>query len=147
MADDIPLIGELEETVAGLTLAMGQLLRRLRAEGGPGELSLSQAAVLGRLEAAGWATTADLARAEAVKPQSMGATLAGLEQEKLVYRRPHPTDGRQVLFGLTDKGAEARRARKVAKRAWLLTAIGKLEPSELQNLKAAIPLIHQLGEG
>ena len=62
-------------------------------------------------------TTADLARAEFVKPQSMGTTLADLEQAGLVQRRPHPTDGRQVLFALTAEGMEARRQRNIAKTA------------------------------
>ena len=146
MRDDSEAIGDLEATVSELTLAVGQLVRRLRAEANPGELTLSQTAVLARLDAVGWSTTADLARAEAVKPQSTGATLTSLEQERLVRRRPHPTDGRQVLFGLTDEGVEARRLRRVAKRAWLLAALGELSPDELHSLEAAIPLIRRLGE-
>jgi DNA-binding MarR family transcriptional regulator len=34
-----------------------------------------------------------------VKPQSMGGTLAAMEEEGLVERQPHPTDGRQILYG------------------------------------------------
>ena len=36
-----------------------------------------------------------------MKPQSMGGTLAAMEEEGLVERRPHPTDRRQILFTLT----------------------------------------------
>jgi DNA-binding MarR family transcriptional regulator len=82
-----------ETAVTDLSLAIGQLVRRLRTEANPGELSWSQIATLARLEKAGAMTTADLARSERVKPQSMGTTLADLEQEGLVQRRPHPTDG------------------------------------------------------
>jgi DNA-binding MarR family transcriptional regulator len=135
-----------ETAVTELSLAIGQLLRRLRAETNPSELSLSQLATLARLEKAGWMTTADLARAELVKPQSMGTTLADLEQEDLVERRPHPTDGRQVLFGLTAAGIEARRKRNIAKREWLLAAMAKLDPAELQTLISAIALIKRLGD-
>jgi len=91
-------------------------------------------------------TTADLARAEHVKPQSMGTTLADLEQAGLVQRRPHPTDGRQVLFGLTLEGTEARRQRHLAKREWLLTAMAKLDPDEQQSLIAAAALLKRLAE-
>ncbi|WP_200581564.1 MarR family transcriptional regulator [Kosakonia sp. S42] len=42
-------------------------------------------------------TTTELSRAEAVKPQSMGGTLAFMEREGLVYRSSHSTDGRQIL--------------------------------------------------
>ena len=91
-------------------------------------------------------TTADLARAEFVKPQSMGTTLADLEQAGLVQRRPHPTDGRQVLFELTAEGVEARRQRNIAKREWLLAAMAMLNPAEQQTLMTAAALIKRLAE-
>lgn len=135
-----------EATVTELSLAIGQLVRRLRTEANPGELTWSQMAILARLDRAGPMTTADLARAERVKPQSMGTTLADLEQEGLVQRRPHPTDGRQVLFGLTAEGTEARRKRNLAKREWLLAAAAKLDPAEQQTLTSAATLIKRLAE-
>lgn len=136
----------LETAVDELTLAVGQLIRRLRTEVNEGQLTLSQASALGRLDRVGWMTTADLARAEAVKPQSMSATLTSLEQDGLVQRRPDPVDGRQVLFGLTDAGVEARRKRGIAKRAWLLAAMARLDPDEQRTLVTAIPLIKRLGD-
>lgn len=135
-----------ETAVAELTLAVGQLLRRLRAESNPDELTWSQTAALSRLEQGGSMTTAELARAEAVKPQSMGPTLAELEREGLVERQPHPTDGRQVLFSLTQNGVEARRKRSAAKQAWLLAEMAKLDPAEQRLLVAAAGLIKRLGE-
>jgi DNA-binding MarR family transcriptional regulator len=141
---DAPAVAE--TAVAELSLATGKLVRRLRAEGNPDELSWSQTATLARLDKVGWMTTADLARVEFVKPQSMGTTLADLEQAGLVQRRPHPTDGRQVLFGLTQEGTEARRQRKLAKREWLLVAMAKLDPAEQQSLISAAALIKRLAE-
>jgi DNA-binding MarR family transcriptional regulator len=135
-----------ETAVTELSLAIGQLVRRLRTEANPGELSWSQIATLARLDKAGWTTTADLARAESVKPQSMGTTLADLEQQGLVQRRPHPTDGRQVLFAVTAEGIEARRQRSIAKRDWLLAAMAKFDPAEQQTLLAAAALIKRLAE-
>ncbi len=136
----------LETAVTDLSLAIGQLVRRVRTAANPGELSLSQLATLARLEKRGALTTADLARAESVKPQSMGTTLADLEQEGLVERRPHPTDGRQVLFALTAAGIEARRKRRIAKQEWLLAALEKLDPAERKTLIAATALLKRLGE-
>ena len=135
-----------EAIVTELTLAVGQLLRRLRAETNPDGLSWSQTTALARLERGGPTTTADLARAEAVKPQSMGATLAELEREGLVKRQPHPTDGRQVLFVLTEAGIEARRKRSAAKQRWLVAALGGLDAAEQRLLVSAIPLIKRLSE-
>jgi DNA-binding MarR family transcriptional regulator len=135
-----------EEIVTELSLAIGQLLRRLRAETNPDELTWSQTTTLALLEKAGSMTTADLARAEAVKPQSMGATVAELEREGLVERRPHSTDGRQVLVALTAKGIEARRKRSAAKQKWLLAAMAKLDPDERRALLSASALIKRLGD-
>jgi DNA-binding MarR family transcriptional regulator len=135
------------ETAANeLSLAIGQVVRRLRAESNPDGLTWSQTVALSRLEKAGPMTTADLARAESVKPQSMGATLAELEREGLVERKPHPTDGRQVLFALTVKGVEARRKRSAAKQKWLLAAMARLDPGERRTLMSAVALIKRLGE-
>jgi DNA-binding MarR family transcriptional regulator len=135
-----------EVVVAELTLAIGQLIRRLRAEANPGALNLSQTGALARLEENGWMTTADLARAESMKPQSMGTILTGLEQDGLVQRRPHPTDGRQVLFSLTEEGIDARRKRSTAKQDWLLAALAKLDGTEHQTLLTAAALIKHLGD-
>lgn len=91
-------------------------------------------------------TTAELARAESMKPQSMMTILASLEEERLVQREPHPTDGRQILFLLTRAGIDERQQRTVAKRAWLQAALARLDPEDMQTLAAAIPLIRRLGE-
>jgi DNA-binding MarR family transcriptional regulator len=126
--------------------AMGVLLRRVRGEAGGEGLSWSQAAALARLDRTGAMTTAELARAEMVKPQSMGSLLAELEQEGLVQRQPHPTDGRQILFSLTAAGTEARRQRHAAKLAWLTAEIDRLDADAQRTLRAAIALVRRLGE-
>lgn len=135
----------LESVVSDLTLAVGQLLRRLRTES-PGGLNLSQSGVLSRLESSGPMTTADLARAESMKPQSMKTILAGLEADACVERAPHPTDGRQILFVITRKGLNERRRRTVAKREWLLAQLEQFDPQEVAMLAAAIPLIRRLSD-
>lgn len=129
-----------------LTAAISRLLRRLRTEANPTELALSQMGVLSRLEQSGPMTTADLARAELMKPQSMGVILGSLEQEGLVERQPHPTNRRQILFGLTEAGAAVRTRHRAMKRDWFVGALGKLEPAQLEALVAAIPIIRQVGE-
>jgi DNA-binding MarR family transcriptional regulator len=136
----------LEKAVTELSLAVGQIIRRLRTEGNPGELNLSQLGTLARLDKKGPMTNADLARAESMKPQSMSAILMGLEQEGLVERRPHPTDGRQILFAISSAGAELRRRRGIAKRNWMTAAMSELAPEEFKTLVAAIPVIKRVGE-
>ena len=100
----------IETEVLDFTQALGLLVRRVRAAAASHELSLTESAVMGRLAKDGPATTAELARAEGMKPQSMGATIAALEERGLVERTPHPTDGRQVNIELTAKGSRCGRA-------------------------------------
>ena len=135
----------LEAAVTELLSVTGQLTRRLRAVSNTRELTWSQVAIMARLEEAGPSTTADLARAESVKPQSMGGTLAAMEEEGLVERQPHPTDGRQILYALTEEGREARREVRLAKREWLLAAIAQLSLAEQKTLLAAVDIIRRFG--
>jgi DNA-binding MarR family transcriptional regulator len=133
-----------EAAIEELLQATGQLLRRLRTESSGDELTWSQTAVLGQLGKNGPMTTADLARAEAVKPQSMSATVGVLEERGLVERRPHPSDGRQVLFALTKAGSGTREARSRLKRQWLTAALAQLAPSEQRALLAAVEPMRRL---
>ena len=137
---------ELERSVSELTQAIGVLLRRVRAATAAEELSLSETAVLGRLARGGPATTADLARAEAVKPQSMRATLAALEALGLVERKPHPTDGRQIHIQLTPQGVAMRQRLKEAKQTWLAQALAKLDPGDQATLFAAGEIFKRLAK-
>jgi DNA-binding MarR family transcriptional regulator len=136
----------LESAVTELLSVTGQLTRRLRAVSNTRELTWSQVAIMARLEEVGPMTTADLARAEAVKPQTMGVTLAAMESEGLVERQPHPTDGRQILYALTDEGMDARKKVSLAKRDWLLAAIAQLSPAEQKTLVEAVDIIRHLGD-
>jgi DNA-binding MarR family transcriptional regulator len=126
--------------------AIGLLVRRVRAAAASHELSWTEAAVMARLARDGPATTADLARAESMKPQSMGATVATLEEMGRVERKPHPTDGRQVIIELTAKGAAVRKSAKDAKRTWLAQAISQLDQQERETLFAAGRIMMRLVE-
>ncbi|MGO9843187.1 MAG: MarR family winged helix-turn-helix transcriptional regulator [Candidatus Acidiferrales bacterium] len=134
----------LELAVADLTQAIGLLVRRVRAAAASHELSLTESAVMKRLATDGPATTADLARAESMKPQSMGATVAALEEMGMVERKPHPTDGRQVNIELTAKGAAVRKSDRDAKRTWLAQAIAQLDEEERETLFKAGEIIKRL---
>jgi DNA-binding MarR family transcriptional regulator len=126
--------------------AVGRLARRVRAAGASHELSWTETAVMARLERDGPATTADLARAESMKPQSMGTTIAALEEMGMVERKPHPTDGRQVNIELTSKGIAVRRVAGDAKRTWLMQAIAQLDEQERETLFAAGKIMKRLVE-
>jgi len=136
----------LEIAVIDFTQAIGLLVRRARAAAASHGLSLTEAAVMGRLARDGRATTADLARAEGMKPQSMGTTIAALEEMGMVERKPHPTDGRQVNIELTAKGAAVRKSAGDAKRTWLAQAIAHLDEQERETLFKAGEIMKRLVE-
>jgi DNA-binding MarR family transcriptional regulator len=135
-----------DAAVTDFSQSIGLLVRRMRAAAASHELSLTESAVMARLAKDGPATTANLARAEAMKPQSMGATIATLEEMGFVERKPHPTDGRQVNIELSPKGAAVRKSAKDAKRTWLSHAIAQLEEHDRQTLFAAGEIIGRLIE-
>jgi DNA-binding MarR family transcriptional regulator len=132
--------------VVEFSRALGLLMRRVRAAAASEELSLTEAAVIARLARSGPATTADLARAESMRPQSMGSTIAALEEMGMLERKPHPTDGRQMNIHLTAKGAAARKSIKDAKRTWLAQAIAQLNKEDQAKLLAAGEIIERLAD-
>jgi DNA-binding MarR family transcriptional regulator len=136
----------LETAVIDFTQAVGLLLRRARTAAGSHGLSLTESAVLSRLSRNGPATIADLARAESMKPQSMGTTVAALEEMGMVERKPHPTDGRQVNIELTAEGAAVRKTAGDAKRTWLAQVIVQLDEQERETLFRAGDIIRRLAE-
>jgi DNA-binding MarR family transcriptional regulator len=135
-----------EAAVSEFAHAVGLLVRRVRAAAPSHELSLTESAVLARLAKDGPATTADLARAEGITPQSMGAIVATLEAAGVVERKPHPTDGRQMHVALTAKGIALRNSRQKAKETWLGQAIAQLEKDDQTTLFAAAEILKRLVE-
>ena len=135
---------EIVHAASELRIVLGQLVRRLRSEHG---FPLSYGAVLSRLDRNGPQTASALAVAERVRPQSIAQTVAELEADGLLGRRPDPADGRQVLIELTQHGravlAEDRRRRE----GWLARAIAsELTAEEQRILIRAAPLLRRLTE-
>jgi len=130
-----------------LRLLISQLRHRLHEQTHPGAYTWSQVSVLIRLERDGPATVSALARAEGVKPQSMGATVATLEAAGLVKGSPDPADGRQTILSLTDTCRELIKATRAAKEDWLFRAIQtKLSPAEQEELATALELLKRLAD-
>lgn len=136
----------LEFAVDDFIQSMGLLVRRVRAAAASQQLSLTESAVLARLAKHGPMTTADLARLEGVKPQSMGATVAALEEMGLLARKPHPSDGRQWNLELTSKGLAVRNSVRTAKRTWLAQAVAQLDERDRETLFRAREIIKRLAE-
>jgi DNA-binding MarR family transcriptional regulator len=136
-------------TLAGeLRVVVGRLRRRLREQASFGDLTWSQTSVLSRLDREGPATVTSLARAEGMRPQSMGATVSALEAAGLVSGSPDPKDGRQTILSLTASCQEWIKAGRAAREDWLFRAIqSKLSPGEQEELATAVNLLKRLAEG
>ena len=134
------------EAVANeLRQVASDLVRRLRAESADQTLSMSQTSVLVRLHKDGPSTVADLARAEHVKPQSMGVTVASLEEEGLVAREADANDARRWNASLTDAGKRMLLSGRAARQAWLSRAIEeRLEDSEQRRLAETVALLRKV---
>ena len=134
--------------VAGeLRVLLSRLKRRLREEAHLGDFTGSQMSVLSRLERDGSATVTALARAEGVRPQSLGATVAVLEAAGLVSGTPDPADGRQTILSLTAACRERIQAGRAAREDWLFRAIQtKLTAAEQEQLAAGVELLKRLVE-
>jgi DNA-binding MarR family transcriptional regulator len=127
--------------------SIGLLVRRSRALAASEELSWTEASVLKRLGKDGPSTTADLARAQGMRPQSMRTIVAALEQMGMIERAPHSTDGRQVNLALTAKGAAVQKRVGDRKRNWLAQAISRLSERDQATLFEAGKIIRRLVEG
>lgn len=128
-----------------LRAVLGKLKRRLRAQGHGEDLTPSQISVLLRLEKDGPATAAGLARAEGMRPQSMGPVIAALEGAGLVSGAPDLNDGRQTLLSLTDACRKWAQERRAAKQDWLTRTIqARLSKQEQDELAASVELLKRL---
>ena len=138
---------DVREVAAALQMSIGLLRRRLRQVRPEGELTLPEIAALARLDRSGPATASALARLEQISPQSMGATLAGLEARGLVARSPDPDDGRRIVLSVTGAGQQVLRDKRSARTEQLAQALSAgFTPAELAQLRAAAPLLERLAQ-
>ncbi|WP_317441507.1 MarR family winged helix-turn-helix transcriptional regulator [Streptomyces collinus] len=131
---------------AGLRLAMGRIVRRLRQAHAVGDLTLSGVSVLARLAAAGPDSPGSLAELERVRPQAMATTLAGLEQRGLVSRTPDAADGRRAIVSITGAGRSVLEERRSESVDRLARALDEFTPQERAALRAAMPLLDRLAD-
>ena len=145
----MPTVERVARTDSGLAselrVSVMRLRRRLAAERHPdNELSMSQMAVLGQLFRNGDQSIGDLAVAEGVQPPSMTRTVKTLEAGGYVGRRPHDTDGRQVVISISEQGVATVRADRVRRDAWLARRLAELTPDQRAALRQAAPILDAL---
>lgn len=135
------------DLAAQIRTVLSRLKRRLREQGGRGDFTPSQISVLLRLEKEGPATVSGLARAEGMRPQSMSAIVAPLQDAGLISSSSDPDDGRQTLMSLSSECEKLLKDSRAAMQDWLTTAIlKKLTAQEQQQLSATLELLSRLTE-
>jgi DNA-binding MarR family transcriptional regulator len=146
MTSSGPAESERDRAARALFVSMGLLRRRLRSSGSPAELTFPEVAALARLERGGPATSAELARLDQISPQSMGATLAGLEARGLVRRSADPADRRRVVMSVTDVGLRMVGKRRDVRVEQLAAGLEGFTTNEVQRILAAATLIERLAD-
>ncbi|MFG2473615.1 MarR family winged helix-turn-helix transcriptional regulator [Streptomyces fagopyri] len=128
-----------------LRLAFNRLRRRIREVSERQDLTPSQVSALTLVSKSGAATASALAATEGVRPQSMAATLAVLDQQGLIARNPDPGDGRRQLVTLTDAGRERVEGTRQARGEWLAKALqDRCTEAERQSVIEAMAVLDRL---
>jgi len=145
----MPTVEKVSRSDAGLAsslrVSVARLHRRLRTEDIDNlGVSVGGVAVLALLYREGDRSIGQLASAERVQPPSMTRTVTCLEEEGYVERHPHPTDGRQILVRLADKGRELLAAERRRRDAWLTRRLRELTAEERAVLRQAAPILEKL---
>ena len=130
-----------------IRMLVRQMRRRLRARADTGDLTASQTSAVVTLERDGPMTVSALARAEGMRPQSMGQTVTALEAMGLVSGAADPEDGRQTLISLTPACRKMIKAGRAARQDWLTRTIqSRLSIQEQEKLGGAVELLQRIVE-
>jgi DNA-binding MarR family transcriptional regulator len=140
-------VPDAHEVAAALRVATGLLYRKLKQSSSNDELTLAEASTLSRLERGGPASSSELARHDRISPQSMGVTVAALEERGLIERRRDPEDGRRIVLSITETGRRLVHDKRGARTGLIAAALGDgFSSSELDQLMAVVPLLERLAE-
>lgn len=133
--------------VADLRVAIAKLSRRMRAQTAGYDLTRSQTAVLSLLDSDGPATSTELARAQGITPQSMGAIVAALLESGYLTKSPDPRDGRKTVLSLSPSTVESLKTGRLAKEDFLVGLVdGNFDDADKLRLADAITVLQRLAD-
>lgn len=111
-------------------------------------ISPARASALSVLVFAGPRSLGELAEAERVTPPTMSRLVAAMEQEGLVRRRPHASDGRSVRLEATGKGRRILERGRERRLALLESLLAGASPREVAVVREAAEIVERaLGSG
>ncbi|QIS01564.1 MarR family transcriptional regulator [Nocardia brasiliensis] len=132
-------------TLAGeLSLAVVRLTRHLRGRRADAQISLTQLSALATLSRDGAMTPGALAAKERVQPPSMTRVIASLTDLGLVERKPHPTDGRQIIVSLSEAGRALIADETNAREVWMTEQLSGLTDDQIVVLTRAVGIMKQI---
>jgi DNA-binding MarR family transcriptional regulator len=148
MTETVPVSpGEIEELAGELRVSVGMLMRRLKHADPSDDLTMPERSALSLLDRGGPMTSSELARHDRVSPQSMGVTVAALEQRGLIARDRDPEDGRRIMLSLTEAGRQVVHSRRGARTELIARALRDgFTRAERAQLRAVVPLVERLAE-
>lgn len=126
-----------------LRLACQRIARRVRYESTPFTVAPHQLAVLARLED-GPIPPGEIAERERVSAPSMTKTVNRLVDEGYADRTKHPTDGRIVLIGLTDRGRALMDEARHRQDLWVTSRLRQLGADDIANVPEVVRILTRL---
>lgn len=134
------------ELAALLRPSLLRLTRLVRNQRVDTSITLTHLSAIASLSKHGPMSAGELATVEKVQPPSMTKVLAGLEQRGLVRRDVHPTDRRQAVIAITERGTELLDSERRSRDAWLSRRLATLTSDERSLLQRVLPILDKLAE-
>jgi DNA-binding MarR family transcriptional regulator len=120
------------------------LLRRVAREDADAGVSPARLSALSVLVFAGPQTISELAVMERVKVPTMSRLVAAMEEEALVRREPHGTDGRVVVLYATAKGKRILDRARELRLSLLESLLSQATAREIATVREAAEIVDRL---
>jgi len=136
----------IDELSQQLRTGIGRVYRRFRALRATDELGDAAMSVLTRVRKEGPQTLTALSDDARVTPSSMSQTVNRLTAGGYLVRSADPTDGRRVLFELTESGRRTERESIARGRAWFEGELTRATDEERAVLLRAAGILERIAD-
>jgi DNA-binding MarR family transcriptional regulator len=124
-------------------ISIDALRHAVRTQGPEQAVTWTQETVLLAVQRLGPVSTADLARHERVRPQSMGAVVIELVRAELLDKTRDPSHGRRELLTLTRRGVDTLDRLAEVKDAQLALYLAQASNAEREALETTVSILEK----